>query len=174
MIIITLMKTQASVPACSQANIPGVNGKEEKMCVDHSMVCRCGKGSASFNMRDEIMPVEVIENLYCPGCSTDVRFDPETMLGDNGWIIQYDMDVAAFASHKLPAVGVTPQYLFDEGYCTWRGVYPMDHIDSAREREELVSLAKIDRKKYLEEFRTWGVKRMERLAREGWRKANAV
>jgi hypothetical protein len=51
-------------------------------------------------------------------------------------------------------------------------VYPSDHIDSAREREELVRLSKVDPRKYLEEFKRWGIARMERLAQEGWRKAN--
>jgi hypothetical protein len=144
------------------------------MCVDHVMTCKCGRSTASFNFRDEIMPPDVIENLYCPNCSAGVNYSPQTMLDDNGWIIQYDMDVATFASHKLPVVDITPQFLFDEGYCTWRGVYPTDHIDSVREREELIKLSKINKKKYLEEFRSWGLKRMERLAGEGWRKANAV
>jgi hypothetical protein len=67
---------------------------------------------------------------------------------------------------------VTPEFIFDEGYCTWRGVYPGDHLDSAREREELLKLAKTDKKRYFEEFAGWGIKRMERLALQGWRKAN--
>ena len=41
-----------------------------------------------------------------------------------------------------------------------------------REREELVSLSKVNPGKYLEEFKRWGIERIERLAREGWRKAN--
>jgi hypothetical protein len=74
---------------------------------------------------------------------------------------------------KISATGaLSPEFLFDEGYCTWRGVYPNDHIDSAREREELLKLAKTDKKRYFDELRTWGNRRMERLAREGWRKAN--
>lgn len=141
------------------------------MCVDHTMSCKCGSSSASLNFRDEIMPTGVVNNLYCPSCSCDVSHDPGSMLRDNGWIIEYDMDVVRFISSKLPSMELTPAFIFDEGYCTWRGVYPSDHIDSLREREELVALAKINKKKYLEEIKKWGVQRMERLSGEGWRKA---
>jgi hypothetical protein len=137
------------------------------------MTCKCGQSSASLNFRDDILPEEVVRALYCPQCSGDVAPNPSTMLADNGWILEYDMDIAAFVKQKLPAGAVlTPEYLFDEGFCTWRGVYPNDHIDSARERAELLALAKTDRKRYFEEIKTWGNNRMERLARDGWRKAH--
>ena len=93
------------------------------------------------------------------------------MLIDNGWIIEYDMAVARFAGAKLPHREMTPELLFDEGYCTWRGISPTDYVDSARERGDLVKMSKINPKKYLEEFKRWGIERMERLANEGWRKA---
>jgi len=141
------------------------------MCVDHSIKCSCGSGDASFNFKDEIMPAEIVNRLYCPKCSGGVRFDPASMLNDNNWIIEYDMDVATFMGQRLSVSSVTPEYLFDEGYCTWRGVYPTDHLDSVKEREELVKLAKINQRKYLEEFRKWGIDRMTRLEKEGWRKA---
>jgi hypothetical protein len=143
------------------------------MCVDYAKMCSCGKKSASFNFRDEVLPFETITNLYCPECSGHIKHDNATMLSDNGWLIEYNMEVARFMMQKKsPASQVTPEFLFDEGYCTWRGVYPGDHIDSAREREELLQLAKTDKKRYFEEFKTWGVRRMERLALAGWRKAN--
>jgi hypothetical protein len=143
------------------------------MCVDHKITCSCGKNSASFNFKDDLLPHEVVNKLYCPDCSSSAHYDPESMIADNGWIIDYNMEVARFMAQKIaPAGAVVPGFLFDEGYCTWRGVYPNDHIDSARERDELVKLAKTDPRRYFEELKTWGNKRMERLAREGWRKAN--
>jgi len=142
------------------------------MCIDHKMTCKCGSNSASFNFKDDVMPVEVIDKLYCPACSGDLKYNSETMLEDNGWIIEYDMDVARAMGAKLPYAEITPECLFDDGYCTWRGVYPSDHIDSVIEREELVKLAKINPKKYFEEFKKWGSARMDRLALEGWRKAS--
>jgi hypothetical protein len=141
------------------------------MCIDHKMTCRCGIHSASFNFKDELMPVEAVGGLYCPACSGEIKYNPESMLIDNGWIIEYDMEVARFAGQKLPHREITPEMLFDEGYCTWRGVSPTDHVDSVREREELVKLSKINPKKYLEEFKKWSIERMERLSNEGWRKA---
>lgn|ERR1700690_2440583 len=141
------------------------------MCTDHTMTCRCGHNSASFNFKNELMPIDVVSRLYCPKCSGDVSYDASAMLRDNDWIIEYDMEVARFIGQRLPSEAITPDYLFDEGYCTWRGVYPTDHIDSAREREELVKLSKINQKKYLEEFKKWGISRMDRLSKEGWRKA---
>ena len=143
------------------------------MCVDHSVNCLCGKSTASFNFRDEVLPFEVIIKLNCPVCSSGTTFNSATMLADNGWIIEFDMDIAKFLLQKeIPIDWVTPAFIFDEGYCTWRGVTPSDHIDSVRERNELLKLAQTDRKRYFEEIRSWSNSRMERLAREGWRKAH--
>jgi hypothetical protein len=141
--------------------------------MDHKITCSCGKNSASFNFKDDLLPTGVVNRLFCPECSPAVGFNPGTMLADNGWIIEYDMDIARFMTQKLSRdEAITPEFLFDEGYCTWRGVYPNDHIDSARERSELLLLAKTDPRRYFHEIRTWGVTRMERLSREGWRKAH--
>ncbi len=142
------------------------------MCVDHRVICKCATNSVSFNFRDNVMPENVIRALYCPRCSSDLAFDPESMVRDNTWVIDYDMEVAEFMKPKLPAARITPEFIFDKGYATWRGVYPGDEVDSAREREEIVKLAKTDPKRYFTEFKTWAVTRMERLKSEGWRKAN--
>lgn len=145
------------------------------MCTEYKRVCRCTKKEASFNFKDNIMPPEVIEALYCPECSRNIAFDPISMVEDNGWIIKYDMEVASLYRKRLPYEDLEdflPEMLFDKGYATWRGIYPGDHIDSAREREELAKLAKTDSKRYFKEMREWAIKRMERLKKEGWRKAN--
>jgi len=146
------------------------------MCMDYSTRCTCGKREASFHFRDNVMPPEAVSRLYCPECSGDLKMNPESMIADNGWVIEFDMDIANFSAHKLPSnisARLTPGVLFDEGYVTWRGVYPGDHIDSAREREALARLAKEDPRGYLNEMRSWAIKRMERLSAEGWRKAIA-
>lgn len=142
------------------------------MCSDYKMNCACGLNTASFLFKEDVMPVEVLERLYCPKCSPGMPFQRESMIEDNGWIIKYDMEIAGFAGRELPLSELTPEYLFDKGYCTWRGVYPTDHIDSVKEREELVKLSKIDPKEYLKEMKRWAIERQERLAAEGWRKAN--
>jgi len=141
--------------------------------MDHSINCSCGKRNASFNFKDDILPHEIITGLYCPSCAASVSQNDQTMLADNGWIISFDMDVARFMLQKhVRTETITPELIFDEGYCTWRGMTPSDHIDSVREREQLTQLAKTDRKRYFEEIKSWATSRMERLAREGWRKAN--
>lgn len=143
------------------------------MCVDHKITCTCGKNSASFNFKDDLLPAGVVNRLFCPECSTAAGFNPGTMLADNGWIIEYDMDIAKFMTQKISREqAMSPEFLFDEGYCSWRGIYPNDHLDSARERAELLALAKSDPRRYFDEIKTWGITRMERLAGEGWRKAN--
>lgn len=142
------------------------------MCVDHRVMCKCKTNSVSFNFRDDVMPTEVIRTLYCPRCSGDLALNPDTMISDNGWIIDYDMEVAQFMAPKLPTGKITPERIFDQGYATWRGIYPGDQEDSAREREELVKLAKVDPKRYFAEFKSWAVNRMERLRQDGWRKAH--
>jgi hypothetical protein len=92
------------------------------------------------------------------------------MVTDNGWMIRYDMEVAAAAgAGKIGAL--TPATLFDEGYCTWNGMYPGDHIDSVREREKITALAKTNPIEYIKRLKKWAVERTERLKHEGWRKA---
>lgn len=144
------------------------------MCVAYEINCSCGNGMAGFNFKDEIMTGEVINRLYCPQCSKDIKFNPETMIADNDWIIEYNMEIAKFQAQKIKTgvLNITPEFIFDKGYCTWRGIYPADHIDSMVERAEVVKLAKTDPKRYLQEIKDWANKRMERLAKEGWRKAN--
>ncbi|MCL5023086.1 MAG: hypothetical protein M1497_06940 [Nitrospirae bacterium] len=139
----------------------------------HETTCVCGNGVAGFNFRNEILSEEVIRRVYCPVCSRDIRLDPPTMVADNGWIIEYDMEIARFQAVRIPAgpEKITPDFIFDEGYCTWRGIYPTDHIDSAAERSEVLRLAKINPRRYLSEIKEWAKARMERLSQEGWRKA---
>lgn len=144
------------------------------MCTNYSIVCKCGKHDVSFMFKNDLIPPEVVEAVYCPDCSGGVSPDSRSMLKDNNWLIKYDMEVAHLYDNKLPdsdARDLSPEILFDKGYATWRGIYPGDHIDNVREREELVKMVKIDPKKYFQEIKSWAVNRMARLKEEGWRKA---
>ncbi|MDA8100518.1 MAG: hypothetical protein M0042_12955 [Nitrospiraceae bacterium] len=136
--------------------------------------CSCGSGHASFHFRDNIMPEQVVKELYCPACGKNVKPDSATMVADNGWLIRYDMDIAAFSGQGRIEGSITPATLFDEGYCTWNGMYPGDHIDSVREREKIIALAKIDPIGYIKQLKTWAVERTEKLKQEGWRKAQTA
>jgi hypothetical protein len=142
-----------------------------EMCIEHTILCNCGVKKASFHFRDDVMTSEVVDRLYCPECSGGIVLDQESMLHDNGRVISYDMDLARFLASQLQSREITPGFIFDEGYCTWAGVYPTDHADSARERRELLPIAKIDKRRYFEEFRRWSLERTGRLYRAGWRKA---
>lgn len=144
------------------------------MCMEHKIVCKCGKRDASFIFKDEILPRSVIKTLYCPDCSRKIAIDYVSMIEDNGWIILYDMDIVRLYRKKLPHIvteNLLPDTLFDSGFATWRGVYPGDDIDSAKERQALAKLAKEDPKKYSKEIKGWSIKRMSRLRKDGWRKA---
>jgi len=143
------------------------------MCMAHETACACGAKRASLHMKNSVLPHEVVSRIYCPSCSQGVQVDPATMIVDNGWIIDFDMDVARLMSPQMqmaPAE-VTPERLFDEGWCTWNGMEPEDFVRSPRERSELIRLAKSDPVAYVSAMRDWSIARMERLRREGWRKA---
>jgi len=140
------------------------------MCMAHEMKCGCGARSASFHFKDNIMPEQVIRELYCPACASSVNQDASTMVYDNGWIIRYDMEVAKAVGSRI-AGEITPGVLFDEGYCTWNGMYPGDHIDSVRERESITAMAKSDPVGYLKKLKSWAMERSVRLKDAGWRKA---
>lgn len=141
------------------------------MCVAHLLKCSCGARSASLHFRDNILSEQVVAGLYCPSCPQKPAVDQESMISDNGWIIVYNMDIAKFAGAQSIEHPIKPAVLFDEGYCTWNGIYPGDTIDSVAEREKIISLAKTDPREYVKRLTSWGADRMKRLAAEGWRKA---
>jgi hypothetical protein len=117
------------------------------------------------------MPEQVIKGLHCPACSKEVTLDPSTMVSDNGWIIRYDMEAAKFMGEKHIKGEITPELLLVQGYCSWNGVYPGDNIDSVREREKIIALAKTNPVEYFKRLKSWAVERTEKLKHEGWRKA---
>lgn len=140
------------------------------MCMTHERRCACGAAAASFHFRDNLFSEQVVEELYCPSCSKGVTVDPSRMMSDNGWIISYRMDAARLEGRGLQRP-LTPEFLFDEGYCTWRGLTPDDHIDSLRERQALGALARTDPAEYIRKLKDWAAERVKRLSDEGWRKA---
>lgn len=147
------------------------------MCMKYSKTCECGQRHADMNFGGDILPHEVVDKLYCPSCSTGIDIDPATMVEDNGWILKLDMDVVKAMSARLPGhvkFSLTPDVLFDAGYVTWLGMYPGDIEDSARERAEIVCLAKTEPRMYMQKMSQWMKERAQRLSMEGWRKARGV
>ncbi|MCK4379455.1 MAG: hypothetical protein KAW01_08940 [Deltaproteobacteria bacterium] len=143
------------------------------MCMKIESPCQCGRKNAQFNNLNNILPPSVIEKVYCPECSSEVTVNKDTMLVDNNWIIEYDIEQVKFllAKMDIPAEQITPEFVFDERYSTWQGVTPTDMVESIREREEIVKLAKVDKKKYVETIKSWSINRMQAFMDAGWRKA---
>ena len=143
------------------------------MCMKIEFPCQCGKSKAQFNNLNNILPPSVIENVYCPECGAEITVNPETMLVDNGWIIEYNMEQIRFLLSKngLNPENITPEFVFDERYSTWQGVTPTDMEESIREREKIIALAKVDKKKYFETIKSWSINRMQAFMEAGWRKA---
>ena len=99
------------------------------------------------------------------------------MLADNGWIIEYDMELARFqltSSLQLDPDVVRPGFIFDSGYACWLEMYPGEKQDIEEERQELLALHKEDPKSYLKKISSWNIARIEKLKDEGWRKAKAA
>lgn len=147
------------------------------MCLEIRKTCKCGKNNAQFHMRDNVLSLEAINQLYCPECSKHAALNPETMLKDNGWVIEYDMDLARFMTVSKLMVGpemIRPGYLFDSGYACWQEMYPGEKQDILDERTEIMELQKTDPGRYLEEISRWNIARIERLKTDGWRKAQAA
>jgi hypothetical protein len=144
------------------------------MCLEVRKTCKCGQNNVQFHLRDNILSQEVISELYCPECSNQVTLDPATMLVDNGWVIEYDMDLARFMTVSklmLDAETIQPGYLFDSGYACWLEMYPGEKQDILDERAEILKLQKNDPRRYLQEISSWNIARIQRLKADGWRKA---
>ncbi|MFZ5798355.1 MAG: hypothetical protein C4563_04400 [Desulfobulbus sp.] len=147
------------------------------MCIDVRKTCVCGKHRIQFHLRDNIMSEEVIARLFCPDCSGAVPVDLETMVQDNGWLIEYDLELARFlaaAKLQLAPDAIDPPFLFDSGYATWQELYPGEQQDILAERSAIIDLLKTDSHEYLQRINRWNIDRVARLKAEGWRRAQAT
>ena len=64
------------------------------MCSNHRLVCSCGNNQANIMFNNHILPPEVVNDLYCPECSTDLALDAECMILDNDWVMEFDIPLA--------------------------------------------------------------------------------
>jgi len=147
------------------------------MCIEVRKSCECGKQTVQFHLRDNIMSNEVIVSVHCPDCAEQCELDNTTMINDNNWIIEYDMELARFlAASKLqiPPDLVNPGYVFDTGYATWQEMYPGEQKDILEKRKTIMELLKTDSTEYLKQINSWNIARVERLKADGWRKAQAA
>ncbi len=143
------------------------------MCQASTKICACGQGEAGLHFINNILPENVVREIHCPNCSSAVEFDEETMLKDNGWIIEFEIEGARLFAKDMGVDEdqITPEFIFDSGYCTWVGYTPSDRTDSFNEKQAIIELAKTDRARYFEELKKWSINRVNKLSDEGWRKA---
>jgi hypothetical protein len=142
------------------------------MCFMESRRCACGRHLAYLNFRDNILPPEILINLYCPDCSAEVTFDPECMVADCGWILEYDMEGAQhFMEKRGLRRQVTPDLIFDEGYLSWQGFAPKDHEVRAQLHQRLAPLIQEDLKQFMESLKNEWLAHVQQLKAEGWRRA---
>ncbi len=146
------------------------------MCLSIQRQCSCSGDVASLFHTNSVLPEEVVVAVHCPSCSDAVDFDQATMLRDNGWIIEYDLELAAQHLRRfgIDPQTLTPERIFDEGYSTWKGLTPTDAYQKSMELHALWAEAEGDRRKYFEDMKKWTIERTQRLAEAGWRKAQAA
>ena len=143
------------------------------MCIDVRKTCECGTHTVQFHLRDNIMPPQVISRLFCPSCPGNSAFDNESMLYDNDWIIEYDMDLAQTMLEKklqIDPEDVNPELIFDKGYACWQEMYPGEQEDIREDRKKIIEMLEQDRNEYLQAMQNWNIERIERLKAAGWRK----
>jgi len=143
------------------------------MCIDVRKTCECGTHTVQFHLRDNIMPPQVISRLFCPSCPGNNAFDNGSMLYDNDWIIEYDMDLAQTMLEKklqIDPEDVNPEFIFDKSYACWQEMYPGEQKDIKEDREKIIELLQQDRNVYLHAMQNWNIERIERLKSAGWRK----
>jgi hypothetical protein len=147
------------------------------MCIAVFKKCECGSETVQFHLRDNLLGAEVISRLFCPSCPGETAFDQQAMLADNGWVIEYDMVLAKMMVSQKNLVDpghVTPEYIFDQGYCTWLETYPGEKSDIKEEKDNILKLQETDQQQYLQEIMAWNINRLKTLKAEGWRKAQAA
>jgi len=145
------------------------------MCLHQKRACACNRNKAYLFHRDNILPERVVINLYCPECGNCSNRDESTTLEDVSWLIEYDIEVARFYLNlKGIDSPVTPEFIFDEGYCSWYGMSPNDLEENARIHQELRPLQKKDKLLYFNELKRIRLAQFAQLKKAGWRKAQKI
>lgn len=147
------------------------------MCMEVHIKCACGSKEVTLNLGDNILTPEVIVKVYCPECSKEVVFNSETMIRDKDWIIEYDIEIARFllmGKKGIPPYKVTPEFVFDEGYATWKETYPGELKEIEGEKAKIVKLLEENPQAYFKAIKEWAIARAEKLKAEGWRKAQKM
>lgn len=143
------------------------------MCQMHRQPCACGQKTAEIFFGNMILDQTAIAGLYCPECSSTVTLNPQTMVRDNGWVIELDPDVIkAYAPRmRLDTDDVTAEKVFDANFLTWVGFSPDDHHQRALERECIMKETAGDTRAQFAALKKWAIERERKFHEEGWRKA---
>jgi hypothetical protein len=141
------------------------------MCMNLRRFCSCGRNSAYLSCRDNLLPTEILVDLYCPECRPG-SLAGRTMLEDCGWVLEYDVDGAqAYFTVRGIRNMATPAFIFDAGYLSWQGLAPGDQEVNTRLHQRLAPLIEQDLALYLKSLRSEWVAHVARLKAAGWRKA---
>jgi len=144
------------------------------MCLNLRRFCSCGRNSAYLSCRDNLLPAEILVNLFCPECRPHTIAD-DAMLQDCGWVLEYDVDRAqAYFTRRGISSPATPAFIFDAGYLSWQGLAPGDQEVNTRLHQRLAPLIEQDLTLYLKSLRAEWVAHVARLKAAGWRKAQAT
>ncbi len=142
------------------------------MCMQVSRTCRCGRQSAYLSCRDNLLPPEMLVNLFCPECRGLADGEADCLVEDCGWVLEFDLEGAkTLLIQKGIRQEVTADFIFDEGYLSWQGLSPGDHHVNHEIHKRLEPLITQDMKKYLEHLKTEWLAHVTRLKAQGWRKA---
>jgi hypothetical protein len=144
------------------------------MCMNLRRFCSCGRNSAYLSCRDNLLPAEILVNLFCPECRPG-SINDYAMVHDCGWVLEYDVERAqAYFSLRGIKHRATPGFIFDEGYLSWQGLAPGDQEVNTRLHQRLAPLIEQDLALYLKSLRSEWVAHVARLKAAGWRKAQAT
>jgi len=145
------------------------------MCMNERRFCECRSNSVFLSFRDNLLPPEILLNLYCPQCRHEAAWDETTMLEDCGWVLEYDVDRAqAYFDLRGLRPRATPGLLFDAGYLSWQGLAPGDEEVNAGLHRRLEPLVRQDYPLYLKTLKTEWTAHVAGLKAAGWRKAQAT
>ncbi len=143
------------------------------MCQSYRRTCACGQKTSEIFFGNMVLDEAAVKGVYCPECSTTVEVDRESMVEDNGWVLELDHEILqAFAPRmQMTADSVTAEKVFDGDFVTWVGFSPEDNLQRSKEREELSKRYAGDTKGHFQALKDWALEREKRFYREGWRKA---
>ena len=88
------------------------------MVVTHQFSCGCGENTISLSFNDN-MPVEVVDQVYCPQCEKNGHPHQEAWPLPGDWFVHFDLEVARFfalAKLEIDPALVNPGFIMDREF----------------------------------------------------------